>query len=117
MGQSCLRDVVELAFHQTHVGRSADDVVIDEGLNAAFLASCHQAIPTATAAQLNWELLNLRKKGLGKVATTRRIDDHSDYIHAAEIAARHMEDKYQKTIDRVLCDPQTRKEFDQIAQG
>jgi hypothetical protein len=28
-----------------------------------------------------------------------------------------MEDKYQKTIDRVLCDPQTRKEFDQIAQG
>src|SRR5690606_9753870 len=37
------------------------------------------------------------------------------YRHAAEIAAGFMEDKHALTLDRVLCDPVKRVEFDQIA--
>jgi hypothetical protein len=117
-GTPNLRDVVRRCFFATHAGHSTDDVVIDDGLNAAFIAACLREVAFASAADLNWELYNLRKQppGIGKVATVRRRDNHAGYIHASEIAARHMEDKHGLTIDHVLCNPETRREFDSIAQ-
>lgn len=116
---SDIRNVVRRSFFATHGGRSPDDVVIDDALNAAFVAACQQELPDATAADLNWTLVNLRKRspGLGNVTTVKRRDIHDDYIHVAEIAARHMEDKHHLTIDQVLCDPVMRQEFDRLAKS
>lgn len=88
-------------------------------MNAAFIAACQQELPAASPFKLNWKLYNLRKQppGMGKVTTEKQRINHDEYIHAAEIAARHMEDRSGgKTIDQVLCDPKTRLEFDAVAQ-
>jgi hypothetical protein len=114
-----LWDVVLHCFFATHAGHSTDDVVIDDHLNAAFITACRQELPFASAFDLSWKLYNLRKQppGIGKPATVKRRDDHSDYIHASEIAARHLEDRHGVTIDKALCHPDTRREFDGSAQG
>lgn len=114
----CLRDVVRRSFFATHAGHSTDDVIIDDTLNAAFIAACSQELPSATPFQFNWDLYNLRKQppGIGSVATVKRRAKHDEYLHASEIAARHMEDKHKLSTDQVLCDPEKRREFDAIAQ-
>jgi predicted GIY-YIG superfamily endonuclease len=91
--------------------------VIDDTLNEAFVSACLREVPQLAPAALNWALLNLRKKppGLGKITTVKRRDNHGEYIHVAEIAARHMEDKHKLTIDQVLCDPAIRQQFDAVA--
>jgi hypothetical protein len=112
-----LKQGVRQAFLKTHAGRSTDDVVIDDDLNRRFLAACQEELPSTSPEVLNWTLFTLRKaSGLGPVTSTRERQHHDDYMHAAEIAARLMEDKYELTIDRVLCDPRVRTEFDTVAQ-
>src|SRR5262245_40832191 len=119
--EASLREVVQRCFFATHHGYSTDDVVIDDALNADFISACLRELPTATPFELNWKLYNLRKggqRGIGKVTTAKRRANHDAYVHAAEIAARSMEDKGSgRNIDRILCDPATRHEFDSIAQG
>jgi predicted GIY-YIG superfamily endonuclease len=110
--------VVKQAFVAVHDGWSADEVLVRDDLNAAFVARCRSRLPTADEAELNWLLLNLRKAGqLDAAATKQATLRHEDYGHAAEIAARQMYDKHQLSIDRVLCDPQLRQEFDRIAHS
>jgi predicted GIY-YIG superfamily endonuclease len=111
-----LADVVATAFQEVHDGWSTDEVVLKDDLNQRFLAKCKEKLPDEPAAEFNWTLLNLRKAGkLGSVATKRVRQDHDEYEHAAEIAARFLQDKYEKTIDRLLCDPERRAEFDKVA--
>jgi hypothetical protein len=114
---TALEDVVRRCIFATHDGYSTDDLIIDDTLNEAFIRACRKELPLAAAAALNWELLTLRKRppGIGKVTRVTRHHKHDDYIHAAEIAARHMEDAHLLTIDRVLCDPEIRREFDSLA--
>ena len=113
-----LASVVKTAFRETHDGWSADEVLVNDQLNAAFIAHCRRSAPKAREFDLNWTLLNLRKAGgLDAKATKRKTTRHDNYGHAAEIAARWMFDKHQLTVDRVLCDPEQRKEFDRIAQA
>jgi hypothetical protein len=112
-----LRQIVAAAFLAVHEGRSSDDVVINDDLNQSFISRCRESLPTATESDLNWTLLNLRKSsGLGPVATKRERVNHDPYLHASEIAARHIEDKYGITTDRAFCDRERRNEFDAIAQ-
>jgi predicted GIY-YIG superfamily endonuclease len=112
-----LADVVALAFEETHDGWSTDEVVLKDDLNQKFLTKCRAALPDVSDAEFNWTLLNLRKAGkLGAVATKRTRQDHDDYQHAAEIAARFVQDKYEQSIDRLLCDPARRAEFDKVAR-
>jgi predicted GIY-YIG superfamily endonuclease len=113
-----LSQVVAQAFRDVHDGWSADEVVVNDTLNAAFLDRCHNVLPTVSDRDFNWTLLNLRKAGkLDIKATKRATERHDEYLHAAEIAARFLYDKYGETIDRVLCDPQRRREFDAVAQA
>ena len=113
-----LADVVTLAFQEVHDGWSTDEVVLKDELNAKFLAKCREHLPDSSATDFNWTLLNLRKAGkLGAVTTKRARQDHDDYQHAAEIAARFLQDKHELTIDRLLCDPERRAEFDKVALG
>lgn len=113
-----LKEVVNLAFAATHDGWSSDEVVLNGSLNESFTKHCKAKLPKFSTFEFNWTLLNLRKAGQLKTkATKRRRDSHDDYAHAAEIAARHMEDKYRLNIDRVICDPAKRREFDAQASA
>jgi hypothetical protein len=113
-----LAEVVREAFRDVHDGFSTDEVLAGDDLNAAFVARCRESIPDADETQLNWTLLNLRKAGRLGVRATRRVTlRHDDYLHAAEIAARLMYDKHELSVDRVLCDPHRRREFDEAAQA
>jgi hypothetical protein len=113
-----LRDVVKFAFIAVHCGRSTDDVVINQELNAAFISECRKRLVDVSEFDANWKLMNLRKSAsLGDVTTSRVRVDHSLYEHASQIAARFLEDQSGLTIDRVLCDPSPRAEFDSIACG
>jgi len=118
-GNKQIRGVVEEAFLKTHEGRSTDDVVIDDGLNRNFIRAASRIMPGVAARDLNWQLLNLRKSGkLGPVTSVRyTLPKREEFIHAVEMAARFMEDRHHVTIDRFLCDPVMRPEFDRIASG
>lgn len=112
-----LRQVISAAFLAVHQGRSSDDVIIDDDLNQSFILRCRESLPFATDHDLNWTLLNLRKSSsLGSVATKRERLTHDAYLHASEIAARHIEDKYGITTDRAFCDRDRRSEFDATAK-
>lgn len=114
-----IRNGIQAAFLAAHQGWSADEVILRDDLNQEFLAACRQqpGLADCTAATLNWGLLTLRKSGTleGRV-TNREAVDHQKYQHAAEIAARWIEDRYGLNIDRALCNPDTRAEFDKTAR-
>lgn len=113
-----LADVVLKAFLATHDGWSSDEVILNDELNKKFIAICRKTMENVSEYQFNWTLLNLRKAGkLSAKTTKRRNDRHDEYLHAAEIAARSMHDKYELTTDRVFCHPERRAEFDKIAQS
>ena len=114
-----LREVVRAAFLAARDGWSTDEVLLNDQLNRRFLDECRKRMPDADPRHCNWALLNLRKSGAlrGLRARKRRHDRHDEYLHAAEIAARFLEDKYQLSIDRVLCCPRLRDEFDRVARS
>jgi hypothetical protein len=108
--------VVKRAFLGTHQGYSTDEVIICDKLNAAFIQACKRESLSEDEKTFNWQLISLRKQGkLGWVTRKRKPANHEDYLHAAEIAARHVYDKYNKTVDRVFCDPELRRVFDAVA--
>ena len=112
-----LKRVVGASFAATHDGWSSDEVLVQEALNRAFLETCRQQLPGVADREFNWMLLNLRKAGQLDVPVTRRApSQHAAYRHAAEIAARRIEDRHRQNIDRALCDPALRHEFDTAAQ-
>lgn len=112
-----LNAAVQQAFVATHEGWSADEVILDDELNARFIAECQKLLPEADPAACNWALLTLRKSGrLDVKATRRRRSANDGYEYAAEIAARFLYDKYELSIDRVMCDPKLRAEYDRVAQ-
>ncbi len=116
--RDALAQAVQDAFVAVHEGWSADEVLVRDDLNAALVARCRSTLPAADETQINWMLLNLRKAGQLKAELTKQATlHHEQYAHAAEIAARQMYDKHQLSIDRVLCDPKLRQEFDRIAQS
>jgi len=113
-----VEDVVDRAFVSTHGGWSSDEVLTNDKLNDAFLQACRVKSPGVSDREFNWVMLNLRKAGrLSGEVTRRRTHKHDAYRHAAEIAARLIEDRHHQNIDRTLCDPRLRLEFDTAAQA
>ncbi len=116
MDVDAISDVVERAFLHTHRGYSTDEVIICDRLNVAFIQACRRDLPLVDEEAFNWRLISLRKQGkLGRVTKRRKHENHEDYLHAAEIAARYVYDKYNKTVDRAFCDPEVRRRFDSFA--
>lgn len=105
------------AFGSTHDGWSSDEVLLQDGLNARFLATGKKLCPETGAEELNWQLINLRKAGeLSAFEVTKRSNHrHDAYRHAAEIAARLVTDRHEVSTDRMLCDTKLRAEFDRTA--
>lgn len=109
-----VKDVARLAYLKVYDGWSTDEVLLQSELNVKFLAECQKRMPDIPPFDFNWTLLNLRKAGgLRDISASKRRRDNSDaYLHAAEIAARFLEDRYSVNTDRVLCDPELRAEYD-----
>lgn len=112
-----VKDVARLAYLTVYDGWSTDEVLLQTELNQKFLAECRSRMPEIPSFDFNWTLLNLRKAGeLGDVESTKRRRDNADnYLHAAEIAARFLEDRYSVNTDRILCDSKLRTEYDKEA--
>lgn len=112
-----VKDVARLAYVAVYDGWSTDEVLLQDELNSEFLSECRRRMPEIRDFDFNWSLLNLRKAGeLKDVRTTkRRRDNADDYLFAAEIAARFLEDRHGVNTDRVICEPALRAEFDRIA--
>ncbi len=106
------------AFQQSHIGYSSDEVILNDELNALFIAACKKQLPDIEPAQFNWTLVNLRKAGkLKSVKTTRRgRPTNEDVVPVAEMVSRSLMDLTADSIDRILTDPQQRSEFDQAVR-
>lgn len=111
-----IEEVVEIAFHRVHKGYSPEDVIICDRLNLEFIKQCNLLIENKTVGELNWAFDNLRKTGkLGKVTEKVVRIKHDRYLHASDISARLVCDKYNISLDELKCYPCYRDEFDKTA--
>jgi hypothetical protein len=112
-------ELIVEAFAATHGGYASDRVIVDPELNPIFLKKCRELGVDASDFRINHLLYNIRKTPkLGKLApTTKRseFDDYDNYRFASEIAVRVLQRTRGVTLDRILCDPELRLEFDQHA--
>ena len=116
-----LRGVVE-AFRLTHEGYSADRVVADPDLNAAYLEACKRIGIVGDPRTWNMMLFRLRKAGkLAEIETDRRTTiewpDCDAYLFASEIALQSLLDAGKaESFDEILCDPVLVAQFDEFAR-
>jgi hypothetical protein len=113
-------DIVKAAFFASHDGVSTDELLCDDVKLAVFDTVVQQQARTAgfsiTVAEARHLLLNIRKSGkLGPVVDKRYRGNHDPYKYVAETAARITEDRHRTTVDRILCDPVMRSDFDDVA--
>ncbi len=109
---------VRAAFLDTHDGFSTDAVLADDGRLAAFRRRVLERLPGGDAEALTWTLLNLRKRSeIGRITTRKHRFNHAAYEHAAEIAARRVEDLHGLTLDKALVQEAPRRDFDRFAAG
>jgi len=113
-----MNDPIREAFAATHGGFSADRVLVDPELNAAFVSECRKRGLEQETRELNHFLLNARKASLlyGLVTTQEtRFADLPDFFHPAQVAARFLERCDGLSLDRILCDPELAARFDSHA--
>lgn len=110
-------DILRVALNESGRGYSPDRVVADPELNLAFIAACRNHGLTASDADLNRALLNLRKHGgLKDRKSIRSTFDDSNYRFAAEIAVRFLERSKGTTLDQIICDPELGRELVEVAR-
>lgn len=115
-----LLDIVKQAFFDSHDGVSTDELLCDDDKLRVFDEFTQRKAQAAriavTVTEARHLLLNIRKSGkLGPVVDKRYRGNHDPYKHIAETAARICEDRYRTTVDRILCEPAMRKDFDDAA--
>jgi predicted GIY-YIG superfamily endonuclease len=111
-------ETVVAAFKKTHDGFSSDEVLLQDALQDKFIGACRQKLPDTEVETLNWVLLNLRKQGkLKDIETTKQNRvELEDVRHVAEIVARSVQDAKKISVDRAMCNPESRKSFDELAR-
>lgn len=103
-------------------GQPNERVAFDPELNERFRNTCERLNIPGTAADWNWALLNLRKQGkLASIESTVRLPRippkrMEQFAFASEIAWRILFDNTNRSLDRLLADPETACEFDAIAR-
>jgi site-specific DNA-methyltransferase (adenine-specific) len=112
---------IKQAFGAVNDGWSADRLVADPDLNAAFCAACLERGLPGGPYEWNWRLLTIRKRGALKEFPTERTTDIDwnqcdQFLFASEIALRQLEDRYDAVLDRILCTPDLAAEFDGVAK-
>jgi site-specific DNA-methyltransferase (adenine-specific) len=104
---------------------STDWVIADPDLDAAFLKRCRELGAPGSDFDLNWRLFNARKaKHLAGIPKAKKFVipeiETDQFLWASEIAFRMILDRYQEagqggSLDRIICDPEVAKQFDQVA--
>jgi site-specific DNA-methyltransferase (adenine-specific) len=110
------------AFTRAADGYSADRVIADPLLNAAFIDECSRLGLFGRPRDWNLTLLSLRKAGkLAEVSTAKRTqlswESMDPFAFASEIALRRMLDLGCPSLDHVLCDPIAVVRFDELARS
>ena len=112
------------AFFSVHDGESTEEVIINDALRERFLAACvselkRRGLPEAGELQCNWAIETLRKAGkLGGVSSRRKrgaAPNDADFARAKGIASALISG-FRTTVDKIMCDPSLRYEFDQKAR-
>jgi site-specific DNA-methyltransferase (adenine-specific) len=110
---------IAAAFRATCEGLSADHVLCNPELNAAFSRACKKSGLHGNAYVWNRILLRIRKSGglprCKRRGSRKTFQEMDSYSFASEIGMRIMELDYGLTIDEVLCRPDVALEFDKIA--
>lgn len=107
------------AFAEVRSGYSADRVIADAKLDRRFLRRCRELGLSGTDYDLNWALMNARKSGdLSSLPKTKRYTARGadEFEYASELAVRHMQRKYDVSLDKIICDPELAEEFDHYAE-
>ena len=115
--QENLPTIIREGFFSAHAGGSIDALLCDDRRLDAYDRFVSEAARDAgivvSITEARHFLLNIRKSGkLGPVSRRGPRVNHDSYKHIAETAARITEDRYRITVDRILCDPRMRSDFD-----
>ena len=106
------------AFEEVRDGRSPEYIICHQTLGEQYLQAARGKGVEGSDVEINSKLLNLRKRGLLKdhPTTQRKKPDPNlkIYINAALNSARLLEKQFEKTVDDIICDPQTRSQFDAL---
>jgi site-specific DNA-methyltransferase (adenine-specific) len=122
--ENCFETAVTRAFFSVHGGESTDEVIINDSLRTAFIKACDSELTRLGLRpreeyDYSWTLETLRKQGkLGKVFNRKKercVVKDSDYNRAKDVAGQIMDAGLPKSIDKVLCDPDLRRRFDEKA--
>jgi hypothetical protein len=106
------------AFGEVRDGCSLDRVIADPELDREFLKRCRELGLSGTDFDLNWEIMRARKaKKLSHLPRTKRytVRKTDEFEYASELAIRHLELTKNVSLDRIICDPDLAKEFDEYA--
>jgi HicB family len=112
------KSLVVEAFKKVFDGYSSDRIIVDPPFNARYLEECRALGLGQSDYELNHILYDIRKGGgsvLPPATKKPKITDYDEFLFASEIAFRHLQRREGVTLDRVLCDPELRKRFDEIA--
>lgn len=120
MSRSAVERTIAQAFNATHEGYSRDWVIVEPQHNRMFIEKCRRLGLDLNEYMLNHLLMNVQKnpknKGLLSKATKRSgFSSYDDCGFASEIAIRTLQRTRGVTLDRTLCDPVLREEFDTLA--
>jgi hypothetical protein len=111
---------IKRAFQLTREGRSPEFIICDESLNSKFRSEARRLGFAGTEAQINTQLMSLRKQGKLKDCPTTRPKkpdpQRHRYLNAVLNAMRVIERQLGKNVDNVICDPDTRSQFDAMIQ-
>ena len=111
--------MIVAAYKNIYDGYSSDRILVHPEYNAKFVKECRELGLNLTDYAVNHELQKIRKSGKGLLppATNKpRITDYDDFVYASEIAFRYLQRKESVSLDDVLCDPNLRDRFDEIAK-
>ncbi len=110
------------AFANVNRGYSVDRVVVDPVLNENFQKECDRLSIEGSHRDRNRLLFRLRKAGMFKragITTSKETlmpwSELSPYIFASEIAWRKILDRFDLSLDEILCDDRIAAQFDAIA--
>jgi site-specific DNA-methyltransferase (adenine-specific) len=106
------------AFGEVRQGYSVDRVIADPPFNRKFLRRCRELGLSGTDFDLNWALMNERKKGnLSHLPKTKRytVQELDEFEYASELAVRFLENEKGVSVDQIICDPDLAREFDEYA--
>lgn len=106
------------SFGEVRNGYSVDRVIADPQLDRRFLRRCRELGLSGTDYDLNWALMNERKKGnLSHLPKTRRytLREIDEFEYAGELTAKFLQEKRNVSLDHIICDPELAEEFDGYA--